>query len=495
MKNVKIIIENNFIKEISYSDIIEIIRNNEYYCYENCEILPGLVDSHCHVWGLGLINSGYDISGGKDAQQTLEIAKNNNFMRGSWITGRGWNNEQWVNAAMPEKYQADKFFADIPMALTRVDGHAIWCNSKALEIAGINESSQNPVGGTIMKDEAGKPNGILVDNAMLFVERLIPEYTEKQIEDFIIKGLEIALSSGLSAVCDMDVSPKMVNIYQRLNVEGRLPIRVYAFISAQNNEVFEAGILPLKSEMFSIQGIKLYADGALGSYGASLINDYSDKSGTSGLLLINTEGMLKKMIPAVKAGFDIAVHAIGDNANKVVLDSFQKLRELKNDLGVNLRIEHAQILAPEDTERFRELNVVASVQPIHFVSDFEMALKRLGTKRLTESGYLWESLIEKNVLLAAGSDFPIESHNPFSGVSAFITRKNNSNISDEFLNEKISYEQAIDCYSRNAYKALGIDNIGRIENNHKADFVIFEHADDISQPNIKAVFVNGNKAK
>lgn len=491
MKNIRIYIENGLIKSVEKSDVAQIIIDGTNYSFPDSVILPGLTDSHCHVWGLGMQNSGMDISGGKSEIETLEIAKLNNFRKGDWITGRGWNNELWDDTSLPCKVSADIVFPESPIALTRVDGHSIWCNSKALEIANINAETKDPDGGKIIRDLAGNPTGLLIDNAMNLLNSVIPEFSEKQLEDFILKGLEVCLKSGLTAVHDMDVSPQMIDIYHRLNSEGRLPIRVFAFVSCQNDEAFSANIMPFKSEKFSVQGIKLFSDGALGSYGAALLEDYSDKKGESGLILLNAKQMLEKMIKASDLGFDIAVHAIGDRANREVLNAFEMLRKERPQSLSILRMEHSQIVNSDDIKRIKELNVVASIQPIHFVGDAEMALKRLGKSRLINSGYPWKTIEDAGVMIIGGSDFPIESHNPFLGIEAFINRQNNLSINDEIMKECLSEQSAIESYTINPYKSVNIDNIGKLETGFKADFTVINECAFGNKTKVLDVFIDG----
>lgn len=493
MVKTKIIVNNGYIESIVKSNCLEIFSDNQQFLFPDCELLPGLSESHCHVWGLGMINSGMDVSGGDSEEATLRIAKRNDFRKGNWSTGRGWNNELWQNPLPPSRELADKYFPDNPIALTRVDGHSIWCNSKALEIAGINSNTTVPNGGIIIKDDEGSPNGLLVDNAMNILDEFIPDFTENQLRKFILKGLNICLNAGLTAVHDMDVSPKMIDIYHKLNCENKLPIRVFAYVGCQNDEAFNSKIMPFKSEMFSIQGIKLFADGALGSYGAALLDDYSDKAGEKGLIILNALSILKKMVKASDLGFDIAIHAIGDAANREVLDAIEMFRNERPQSNSIVRIEHAQTVHPDDLQRFKQLNVVASVQPIHFVSDAKMAYKRLGDSRLVKSGYLWKSFEDAGVCLVGGSDFPIESHNPFIGINDFVHRFNELTNSRELAKERLSLESAIDCYSSNPYKALNVSNNGSIKVGNKADFTIIKSNTLSENTELVSTFINGKK--
>ncbi|MBX3042766.1 MAG: amidohydrolase [Candidatus Kapabacteria bacterium] len=493
MKKIKLVIKSGIITSISESEFVEIISDGKEYKFSDCIVIPGITDSHCHVWGLGMMNSGLDVSGGISSEETLEITRKNYFRKCDWVIGRGWNNELWNNTDLPDRIQADKFFPDEPLALTRVDGHSIWCNSKALELAGIDCDTPDPAGGKILRDEHGSPTGMLIDNAMNLLDSYIPEYTESQITSFIDKGLDLCLKSGITAVHDMDVSPQMVSIYHKLNEAGKLPIRVFAYVSCQNDEVFNAKILPYKSEMFTIQGIKLFSDGALGSYGAALIDDYSDKTGERGLLLLTSNDMLGKILKADESGFDVVIHAIGDRAVREVIDAFEKFRELKPYSTINLRIEHSQTVHPDDIQRYKQLNIIASVQPIHFVSDAKMAQKRLGNARLLKSGYPWKTFIDNEVLVIGGSDFPIESHNPFLGIDAFISRQYDLETDNSIFDERLSESEALKCYTDYPYISVNVENIGKLEIGCKADFVVIEGNSISSVSKVSSVFINGEQ--
>lgn len=491
----RIIVSKGIINSIEASEINEIISDGKSYKFPNSNIFPGMTDSHCHVWGLGMIHSGLDISGSFSKEETAKRALNNNFKRGEWIVGRGWNNELWQNSSIPDKSVLDDIFPDVPVALTRVDGHAVWCNSLALKIASISKNSMEPAGGLIVKNSDGEPTGILVDNAMILINDLIPEFSDEQLEMFILKGLDIAMNSGLTAVHDMDVSPRMINIYHKLNNENKLPIRVFAFVSCQNEEIFEFGIKPFISNMFCIKGIKLYSDGALGSYGAALIEEYADKSNEYGLKLMDDESMYLKVEKAVVSGFDVAIHAIGDAAVNQVLDVYQKIRTNYPQNKSNLRIEHSQIVKSESIQKFKELNVIASVQPIHFVSDSEMANKRLGEQRLINSAYLWKSFLNFGVLLIGGSDFPIESHNPFWGIDAYIKRQNKLPFSKELSKEILTKSEAFESYTINPYIALGVKNNGKITEGFVADLIITDETNEFEKIKIKCVIIDGKIVK
>jgi len=478
MKNVSITVENGVITDISNSEITRILWEGQEYLYHDCEILPAYTDSHCHVWGLGMINSGLDVSGCSSAEETALKAYSNRFMRDNWFVGRGWNNELWGEGNLPDKSILDKLFPDNPVSLTRIDGHAIWCNSKALEISGINENTSNPNGGIIQKDSNGSPTGILIDNAMYLAEKNIPEFSQSQLSDFIIKGLGLVKKSGITCVHDMDLNIRHLDCYRKLAHENLLKTKVFAFFGNQNGEAEKLDLEPMQIGNFKLQGIKLYADGALGSYGAALLDDYSDKPNEKGILMLSSEDIFKHCLFAHSKGFDVAVHAIGDRAVREVLDGFELFRNAVSESSINLRIEHSQIVNPDDISRYKELNVIASVQPIHFVSDSNMAKKRLGIERLIESGYPWEKFLNNNVMMIAGSDFPIESYDVAAGIEAFTQRANQLGAK-EIFRECVEFSSAVECYTVKPYLALGIHNYGEICVGHKCDLIIMDSSKKI----------------
>lgn len=441
IKNKKITIENSRIISIEEieKDII-IVNDKIEKIYKDCVITPNFTDSHCHIWGLGMKHSGGDLSNARSIEECIKIIEKDKFFRGNWLIGRGWNQELWGNE-MPRKEQLDKYFPDIPVCLTRIDGHAIWVNSKAIEISKISNDFKID-GGEILLDEKGDIKGIFIDNAMQLIERNIPNFTNEQLKSFIIRGIETANKSGITYFHDMDINSKLHSIYVELDEQNILNSKVYSFLTAQNREYLNFDNKQYKGKNYKVQGIKLYCDGALGSRGAALSENYNDYN-TKGLILLEYNDMLSICIEAAQFGYDIAIHCIGDKAVELVLNVFIKLRELGYDNI--LRIEHSQLVKPDDIVKYSKYNIVASVQPIHFTSDYQMAIKRLGLERLKNIGYPWKSFLKNNVKMMAGSDFPIESENVLLGINSFITREPDINNDKE----KISLDDAFNCYTIN----------------------------------------------
>ncbi len=436
----------------------------------------GLVDAHAHVVGLGIaFNEGY-LQGAHSIDDCINrIAANMSKRRGEWIVARGWNHEMWVPPRLPTRYDLDEHFPTTPIALTRVDGHALWVNSRALEIAGITAAVPDPDGGAILRDDHGEPTGILLDTAMELVYQLLPKRTTTEIEEAICTATAACSSVGLTEIHDMDVLPNDLPIFTRLAEEGKLSCRILSWVRGQNEEWHTSGILPTTGEFHRVVGIKLFADGALGSRGAALFQPYADAPDTCGLELLSIEQMLARIQRAVEDGFgSVAVHAIGDRAVSNVLTAFEQFRTMYPHADdIRLRIEHSQVVRSDDLVRYTQTSAIASVQPIHCISDAPMAERRLGSR--TSSAYRWRSFLDSGVLLCAGSDFPVESPNPLLGIEAFVLRRLPGHSSAWHGNERIGQTEAIEAYTINAHRAADLSyRRGIIAPRMDADLSIFD---------------------
>jgi len=435
-------------------------------------LYPGFVDAHGHIVALGQKLNSLNLNDCRSVLDCVEKAKGYKERRGSWLVGRGWNHENWEEKKYPSKELLDIVFPDIPVSFTRVDGHALWVNSYALRLAGINENTVEPSGGTISRNVQGEPTGILIDNAMSLISKLLPPHSQTVLEKFIIAANEELLKAGITEVHDMDVKPSHLPVFKRLDEKGRLGIRVQSFVKAQNDEWLTNDVRPYHGNKFNVVGVKFYADGALGSHGAAMFQPYSDKPDTKGLMLLDEKELFDKATKAIKAGFHVATHAIGDAANNMVLNVYAKLRDRGiADDSVILRIEHAQILKPEDIIRLAQYKIFASMQPVHCLSDAPMARKRIGDR--VRNSYLWNSLMSAGVVIAGGSDFPIESHEPLTGLNAFIHRVPFGESKAWVSGERIMPEQAIDAYTINAHILSGNEkNRGQIQKHFATDFTL-----------------------
>jgi predicted amidohydrolase YtcJ len=397
-----------------------------------------LRDAHCHLVWLGMKHSELDLLGASSPKECIDRALDFNISN-DWIIGRGWNEENWdVDARLNLTRQyLDKNFPDNPVYLVRIDGHAAWCNSKALELANIKRKTTNPVGGEILKDVNGDPSGILIDMALEIVNEILPKKTDEEIEQYILKAVSICKNYGLSEVHDMDVHLEWLPIFEKLAKENRLDINIKTYIRAFDDKYLAQKIKPKRINNWHLAGLKFYADGALGSRGAALLDDYSDKANHKGLFLISHDELLEKSIIGLNRGFEIATHAIGDGANRMTLDVYEMLR--KKGFTQNLRIEHAQIVHPNDLNRFAENDIQVSIQPAFALSDRNMAVKRLG-ERISYS-YRWKSLLDTGARILGSSDFPIESPDPLTGINALI----NSDIPWQKA-EELETHEAIEIY-------------------------------------------------
>ena len=444
-------------------------------------LIPGLIDAHGHVLSYGLSLLRADLTGSTSEQdavaRVVEFQGDNNELE--WIQGRGWNQVLWDSNSFPTAASLDAEFPDTPVWLTRVDGHAAWANSAALELAGINALTADPEGGQIIRNADGSATGVLVDNAMDLVRSKMPA-GDSQEQKLALQSAMLALAAqGLTSVHDAGVSTAIIQTYQDLQAESGLPIRINAMLSA-GDRYFEQQLArgPIHSidHGFLVNSIKIAADGALGSRGAALIDSYSDQPGHQGLLLLNDEQLNYYMEAAMQAGFQVNTHAIGDLANKLVLDNYQRLIETTGTRSLRHRIEHAQILRYEDIFRFAELGVIASMQATHATSDKNMAQDRLGETRI-QGAYAWRKLLKAGAVIANGSDFPVESANPFYGLHAAVTRQDRDNqpVNGWLPEQRMTLEEAFASFTLDAaYAAHQEDLIGSLEEGKLADFILLD---------------------
>lgn len=495
IKNGKII---DFIEKIGY---IKIVSEKTEHFFENAFAYPGFCDHHGHIIGLGRSLSIINFADCKTAEECCEKAKNSNQIFNDWIIGYGWNQENWTIKEIPNRKIIDYYFPENPAYFLRVDGHTAWVNSKALKIAGIGSNPKNPPGGKILLDDVGYPTGILIDNAMELVNRMIPKLTEKNIKSYILKAVDELIKLGITEVDDMDVHPDYLSIFKYLDTTNEIKIKINSYVKAQNDEYLKSNITPEKINNLNVKGIKFYSDGALGSYGAALIKPYSDHKFSSGLLLISANDLFEKCKKGINSGFSIATHAIGDLANRLVIDVFSRLFDNYTEKNPELRIEHAQIIHPEDLKKIKSLSdkgkhIIASIQPIHCINDAKMARKRLGKR--TKYSYLWKSLQNSGAILLFGSDFPIESHNPIAGINALLNRIPISEKKGWHPDEIISLQNALKGYQSD-FKLRQSNRLTFLSKNDPADFTIldknlfFLESKKIQTANVIATFVNGKK--
>ena len=468
-------------------------------------LLPGLIDAHGHVMGLGMSALSLDLSDTnslEEAKQRIaDYAAANPTPR--WIVGRGWNQERWGLGRFPTAADLDSVVGDRPVWLERVDGHAGWANSAAMREAEIDARTQAPSGGRI--ERSGRnPSGIFVDAAMALVERAVPPPLPVQRERALQRAQEILLANGLTAVADMGTSTEDWNVMRRAGDSGGLNVRILSYASGIDHLLATAGTRPtpwLYDGRLRMVGVKLYLDGALGSRGAWLKHPYRDSPGERGLPLVSDTVLKNLMSRAAMDGFQVAVHAIGDQANAVLLGAIDELAETYRG-DRRWRIEHAQIVDPADLVLFARHGTIASMQPVHQTSDMHMAEARMGLDRLG-GAYAWRSMVDNRVPLAFGSDFPVESPNPFHGLAAAISREDSSgNPPGGWLaQQRLDLEQGFDAFTRGAaYAAFAEQQLGSLEPGRYADFIfidrdIFETRDprQIRDTRVLETWVAGRK--
>jgi hypothetical protein len=434
-------------------------------------LLPGLIDAHGHVLGLGFSALQLDLVGTsslddlKARLRAYEVAHPD----ARWIQGRGWNQELWPDKRFPTAADLDSVVSDRPVVLERVDGHAIVVNSAAMKAAGVTTLTAAPAGGRI-------ENGLFVDNAIALIAKAIPPATPSESDQALAKAQDILLSYGVTGVGSMSTSLDDWNAMRRSGESGRLNVRLMVYA----DELKLLSVVPqptpwLYSDRLRMVGIKFYADGALGSRGAWLKQPYADKPDTRGLQFHSDAEMLQLADTAASHGFQIATHAIGDAANAQVISTYEAMSK-KYGKDRRWRIEHFQIVDPADIPRLAPAGIIASMQPTHQTSDRLMAEKRLGPNRLS-GAYAWQSVLKSGARLAFGTDFPVESPNPFPGLSAAISRQDmNGQPSGGWIpSERLTFAQALGAYTRGAaYAGFAEDRIGSLEPGKWADFILVD---------------------
>jgi len=437
-------------------------------------VYPGFIDSHCHFLHYGLSLREVDLAGTTSIGQIMERLKEfHSHTRTRWLIGRGWDQNNWENKTYPNRWMLDSLFPDIPIYLTRIDGHAAWVNTAALKEAGINR--QIKVKGGLVVLENGVPSGIFLDNAMNLVLRLIPSPDISAKTEALKKAQAQCCAVGLTMVCDAGLGYQDVVIIDSLQRKGELSIRVYAMLEPTDENFknfISRGIY--QTDRLSVRSIKLFADGALGSRGALLLEPYTDDPLTKGLQIEPTAYYRRICKKALRYGYQVNTHCIGDAANRMILDIYGEILKGQNDL--RWRIEHAQVVHPSDFHKFAKFSIIPSVQTTHATSDMFWAIDRLGDERIRYA-YAYKMLLQQNGWLANGSDFPVEHINPLLGFYAAVARKNTlGQPSVGFQPENaLTREEALRAMTIWAARAAFEEtNRGSLEPGKWADFVVLD---------------------
>ncbi len=437
-------------------------------------VLPGLSDAHLHIQGIGARALQLDLRGCQSSEDAAVAvgARHAELHAGAWLLGRGWDQNRWPGAEYPTRDALDRAAPGRPVALTRIDGHALWASSRALELAGIRRDTADPAGGSIVRDARGEPTGLLVDTAMELVEEKIPAPSRAELRAELLAGVEALARAGLGSVHDMGTTPEMAEVLAELAADGALGVRVFAHLYGKPEAIAERMASPTRVGLYREVGVKLFADGALGSHGALLSCPYCDRPSERGLALMEPHELTEAARRIHEAGLQIAIHAIGDLANRRALDAIAAAQG--SDRSRRHRVEHAQILAPEDLPRFRELGVTASMQPTHATSDMPWAEARLGRERLL-GAYAWRSLARSGARLAFGSDAPIEHENPWFGLHAAVTRQDRQGAPERgWLAEQcLSVPEALEAFVCGAASAVLQDD-PRLRPGARADLCVVD---------------------
>lgn len=446
---------------------------------EGKTVFPGLTDSHIHF-------RKYAQSHDQVKCETPTLDQCLNAVRstakgkanGTWILGHGWNQNQWVRFG--NRTDLDGITSEHPIYLTAKSLHAGWANSIALQIAGLDKNSPNPPGGEIQLDSSGDPTGILFENAMQLVSQHIPSPTIDETAYEMIAAQTQLWSLGITSIHDFD-GPHAFSAFQHLHNRGKLGLRVIKNIPVEYlSSALEIGLQPgFGHDLIRLGNIKLFSDGALGPHTAAMFDPYEGEEDNSGILLLDSEGITEVGKMAVEAGFGLCVHAIGDKANNAALNAFETILNYQENepvLPIRHRIEHLQLLHPQDIPRVAQLGIVASMQPMHAISDMEMADRYWGER--TRYAYAWRSVLDSGGILAFGSDAPVEEPNPFWGIHAAVTRHKNDgspNADGWIPEERITLLEAFTAYTRGAAFASGQEiDVGRLDFGYFGDLVVFD---------------------
>lgn len=480
------------------------------YLKEGEAAFPGFADAHAHILDYGASRE-LNLVGSSSIEEVRERIKNYILSKPDilndtsiWIQASGWDQNYFPGGTYPfaADLEADELLRGRPIVLARVDYHAYWISPRALELLG--DLPQQVDGGLIVRDAGGKPTGIFVDNSMALIDKVKPTWTALEMLSYFNTTMHDALMHGLTSIHDAQTFPAWIEFFKSVADRGDLPIRLYLMAHIESNEYWGEQLERLEGyadHMLSVQSVKLFTDGALGSWGAALLEGYSDQPENKGLMRMSKETIDEHVRRFIGDGWQVNVHCIGDRANNVVLDAFEKALS-EDTQKLRHRLEHAQILTQDDIKRVGELGIIASVQPTHCTSDMSYAETRLGPERI-KGAYAWQSFIRNGAHLATGSDFPVEGINPLLGFYSAVTRLDEKGESPHgpggwFPDERLTREQALHGMTLGAaYAGHQEDIIGSLTPGKRADLVILDRdimrvpPAEILKVNVKATIVDG----
>ena len=494
-----------------YNDIINLSnRQTQIINLKEKTMIPGFIEGHAHIMGTGYNQKNIDLLNTTSYNEIIEIVKNKakQIPKGEWIIGRGWHQDKWTDSpeklikGFPTHDKLSESVPDHPVYLRHASGHASLSNMKAMELFNINKNSSDPIGGEIFKDLSGNPTGLFNEKAMSLITP--PENTFQDHLDALKMANDHAIENGITTFHDAGSDFKDIKAYKELAKNGELDLRLVIMLNGNNDSLLNyyynnGPEIGLYDNHLTIRSIKLYADGALGSRGAWLIEDYEDAEGEHGHIVTPVETLKRITKEGFQNGFQICTHAIGDMANREVLNIYNKHLEENNNK--RFRIEHAQHIDLKDIPRFKELGVIAAIQGIHMSSDRPWAIDRLGKKRIVDSAYPWQKLYQSGAIIINGTDAPVEPINPLPSFYASVSRKtlNKTPLGGYEPGEKMSRDLALRTYTINgAYAAFEEEIKGSIEVGKLADFTIMDKdimiidEDEILETNIEMTIIGGN---
>ena len=445
-------------------------------------VIPGMVDAHAHFAGLAETLRSVDLTGTRSQAEAVArvVARASTLPPGTWIQGRGWDQNAWGDTRFPTHDPLSAAVPGHPVYLTRVDGHAAWVNAAAMQRAGLTRAARDPDGGRILRDAAGAPTGVLIDRAQGLVTRVIPEPTRAETRQGLTDAMAVMHRWGLTGMHDAGASRALIELYDEMAGAGALPLRLYVMIgddSAALAHYFAKGpVAGAHDGHLWVRAVKLYADGAMGSRGAALLEPYSDDPNNMGLLLSAPAHIRDVAARGLAAGFQVNTHAIGDRGNRVVLDAYEQALAARPTANHRFRVEHAQVLHSDDLPRFAQLGVIPSMQASHQTSDMYWVGKRLGPTR-TLGAYAWRSLLESGVVIPNGSDFPVEAVNPLISFHAAIARQDARDwpAGGWLPEQRMTREEALKSMTLwPAYAGFQEGELGSLSVGKRADFVILD---------------------